>query len=253
MSRIKRAGATAKTRPPIGAAAPSGVGASAPDDPLAQRTSDHGMSDHAMSDHAMSDQETSAQAPSAEGSADQETPAAYVTVVEAPLRGMLSLRADLAEPAVAAAVQAATGLSPPDRLRCRTDGERGVYWMSPDELLLCAPYAEIDAAYDAAAAAMGDRPHLLADVSDARQILSISGAGAREVLAKGMSIDLHPSAFGLGDFRRSALAHVAAAAALVGDAPDRFELFCHRSYAMYVHRWLLASSAKDAEIGLLRR
>lgn len=225
MSRISRTGASASARLPVGGATPAVVRPAA----------------------------AASAAAEAVAAADESAEVGvYVSVVEAPLRGMISLRADLSAPAVAAAVKAATGASAPAALRCWSDGEIGAYWMAPDELLLTTAYGAVQAAYDRAAATLSGVPHLLADVSDARQVIELSGPGAREVAAKGVSVDLDPGRFRVGDFRRTQLGGTAAALGLVGDDPDRFEIFCFRSYAFYVQRWLVASADAHAEIGLLR-
>ena len=171
---------------------------------------------------------------------------------EAPLRGMITLRGDLDNPRIGAAVTAAVGLMIPAKRRFEMDGERGVFWMSPDELMLQTSYKAADATAAAISEALADTathaetPHLVANVSDARQIFTLKGAAAREILAKGAPIDLHPSAFGVGDIRRTRISAVAAAIYQTRSDPDVFEVFCFRSYADYLWAWLCASAQKGA-------
>ncbi len=175
---------------------------------------------------------------------------AIAEVIAAPLRGMLTLRADLASEAAAAAVEAATGLGIPAARRFEAAADRGVYWMSPDELLLTTPYETVGEAYAKASAALKGAHHLVVDVSDARQVFVVRGAAARDVLAKCAPVDLHPSKFGQGDLRRTRMADVAAMIAQIDEGPDVFEAFCFRSYAAYLHRLLRQAAAQGGEVGL---
>lgn len=183
--------------------------------------------------------------------AEPSVGAPIAAVEAAPARGMLTLRGELESAAMVEAVRAATGFAVPAARRAEVEGESGVYWMSPDELLLSMPMAALPAAYAAATEALRGEHHLLVDVSDARQIFTVSGARAREVLAKGAPLDLHPMKFGLGDLRRTRLAQVAAMIALVATDPEeKFELFCFRSYAAYLQRFLMVSAAPGSEVDL---
>lgn len=170
---------------------------------------------------------------------------------EAPLRGMLVLKGDLASANIRAAVTTVTGLQPPGPRRGVRSGEHGVFWMAPDELLLMTPYAQTGAALDAVAAAVGSEPHLAQDVSDARAVFRLVGADARGVLAKGAPFDLHADAFGLGDVRRTRIGPVAAAIALIEAEPETFEVLCFRSYAPHLWRWLVTAASAPAPMAAL--
>ena len=82
--------------------------------------------------------------------------------------------------------------------------------------------------------------------SDARAVLRLSGPKARETLAKGCPIDLHPRAFHPGDTAITAIAHVGVQIWQVDDAPT-FDLLVARSMAASFWRWL---SASGREFGL---
>ncbi len=64
-----------------------------------------------------------------------------VQVADTGLRGMITLRGDLADKGLAKAVKAATGLGVPKQRQVLTKGSNGVAWMSPDELLIMVPYS----------------------------------------------------------------------------------------------------------------
>lgn len=170
-----------------------------------------------------------------------------LAVTRAAPRGMVTIRADFAAPGAQAALLAATGCVMPGQRRIAFEGRRAVAWMSPDEALLFLPPEEVAGVPAAVAEALGRAPHLAVDVSDARVIFRIAGAGARMVLAKGAPIDLSPPAFRPGDFRRTRLGQVASAIWMTEDGA--FELMCFRSVADFVEGWLLnAAGSVDASL-----
>lgn len=162
------------------------------------------------------------------------------------LRGMITLRGDFANETFAAAVRELASVEIPGTRRFAGAPKRGAAWMSPDELLITLPYAEAAAGVATLDAALAGIPHLAVDVSDARQVFRLTGAGAREVLAKGAPIDLHPSAFGPGDLRRTRIGQIVAMIVQTGDAPESFEVYCFRSYGAYLWRWLQVSAAQGS-------
>lgn len=164
--------------------------------------------------------------------------------MSAPL-GMIGLRGDLGEERLRAAVSDLTGFPVPDRLRIEGTSERGVAWMSPDELLLFVPRDEVGAAVARLSEALAGTHHLVTDVSDLRACLRVEGAGGREVLAKLTPADLHPDAFGPGVIRRSRLGQVAAGFWIEGNGA---RVICFRSVADYTLA-LLRQSALDGAVG----
>lgn len=169
-----------------------------------------------------------------------------VSVEETGLRGMVTVKGDLADSAFREAVEAVAGVGTPDVRKIVFGGGRALAWMAPDELLLLTPYAEAAAAVAALEARLAGVHHLALDVSDARAVFRLAGAGARAVIAKGAPVDLSRAAFGPGDLRRSHLGQVAAAFWQVGEDPETFEIVCFRSVAGHVFDWLIASAAEEA-------
>jgi sarcosine oxidase, subunit gamma len=162
--------------------------------------------------------------------------------------GMITLRGDLTSAKLGAAVKSAVGLAVPGQRRVEIAGDKAAGWMSPDELLLILPYAEVPATVAALDVALAGEHHLAVDVSDARAVFRISGAGAREVLAKLCPVDLSPAAFGPGELRRTRAAQVAAAFWISG--PEEFTLVCFRSVAAYVFGLLTKSAAEGGAVGV---
>lgn len=171
-----------------------------------------------------------------------------VTVRDLGPQGMVTLRADLADEALARAVEQITGTKLPAK-RGILHGEHGaVSWMSPDELLLIVPTGKAGDAVAALETALAGRHHLAVDVSDARAVFALEGAFAREVLAKCSPADLHPDSIAAGEIRRTRLGQVAAAFWCVEG--DSWRVIVFRSVADYA-RNLLERSAKDGAVGLL--
>ncbi|SDO37423.1 N-methylglutamate dehydrogenase subunit D [Filomicrobium insigne] len=81
------------------------------------------------------------------------------------------------------------------------------------------------------------------DHSDARAIVAVSGRRARDLLAKGVSIDLHPRVFTTGDAAATAISHVGMHIWQTDEKPT-FELAVPRTYADSLWRWMERASAE---------
>jgi len=158
---------------------------------------------------------------------------------------MVSLRGDLADPALVTCVTGLTGAAMPGPLTI-TNGAKGqLAWMSPDELLILI--ADPAAAVAQIAQALAGKHHLAVDVSDMRNAYALGGEGAREILAKVVPVDLHPSVFTPGSFRRTRVGQVAGAVWLEADGV--FRVIAFRSVGDYVAT-LLRQSAQDGTVGI---
>lgn len=170
-----------------------------------------------------------------------------VRVEDAGLRGMIALRGDLGSSALASVAGEVSGLDLPARRGAITKGDRGLLWMSPDELLVMVPYAEAADAVARISAALKGEHHLAADVSDARCLFRLTGGPVREVLAKLTPADLHPASLAPGELRRTRLGQVAAAFWIEDDGTAW--LICFRSMADYVFRLLTNAAQPAADVG----
>lgn len=162
-------------------------------------------------------------------------------------RGMITLRADLGAAKVKKAVKSACGQGLPVSGQILGDGTRGVAWMSPDELLVMVPYAQVADALAQIEKTLVGTHFLAVDVSDARAVFIVSGVDAREVLARVCPVDLHADSFGVGQFRRTRMAQIAAAF-WMHDAG--FDVVCFRSVGEYGEN-LLRTAAQGGKIGAL--
>ncbi|MBR9843591.1 MAG: sarcosine oxidase subunit gamma, partial [Rhodobacteraceae bacterium] len=151
------------------------------------------------------------------------------TVEEKGLRGMVTVRGELASKAIAKALKDVVGADVPGQ-RQIVEGDKGkVAWMSPDELLVICAHEGADEIVAALNTALQEEHALVVNVSDARAVFRVSGVNAREVLAKLSPVDLAPGVFEPGMMRRTRLAQVAAAFWMNEDGS--FEIICFRSVA----------------------
>ncbi len=81
------------------------------------------------------------------------------------------------------------------------------------------------------------------DQSDARLALRLSGPRARDVLAKGVPVDLHPKAFKPGDVANTTIAYMNVQLDML-DAAPAYQLTTPRSTAGSFWSWLTASAAE---------
>jgi len=172
-----------------------------------------------------------------------------VTVRDAGLVGMITLRGDLADETLAKAVKSVTG-QPMPKARGLSHGAKGsVLWMSPDELLLMVAYDRADAMVAKLDKALGAQHMLAVNVSDARAMFTLTGARCREVIAKGAPVDMSGAALGVAEVRRSRLGQVAAAFWLTDETT--LNVVCFRSVGGHVYRWLCVAAEPDTLPGFL--
>jgi sarcosine oxidase subunit gamma len=81
-------------------------------------------------------------------------------------------------------------------------------------------------------------------LSHSRSRIVIEGAPVRDVLAKGIPLDFHASAFIPGMFAMTGLHHTPVLVHCV--SPDRFELYVLRTFAMSVWEWLADAALEYA-------
>ena len=89
------------------------------------------------------------------------------------------------------------------------------------------------------------RPNLASavDQSDGRTIIRVSGPRARDALAKGLHIDLHPSVFRAGDAAITAVSHIGVHFWQLDDVPT-YEFTMFRSFAIAFCEWLVEAAAE---------
>lgn len=115
-------------------------------------------------------------------------------------------------------------------------------WAGPGQWLAMAD-GEGGAAFEQRLrVALGDFASV-SDQSDGRTIIRVGGARARDVLAKGVPIDLHPRAFRAGDAAVTTVAHIGVQLWQVDETPT-YELIVSRSFAAGFWEGLIDAAAE---------
>ncbi|MEO6702178.1 MAG: sarcosine oxidase subunit gamma family protein [Jatrophihabitantaceae bacterium] len=139
---------------------------------------------------------------------------------------------------------------PSEPCRAVLSGQHQLLWLGPDEWLLVsepATDAETTERISRLRTAIGGEHGSVTDVSGQRTILELAGPAARELLAMGCAIDLHPSVSPTGTCVQTLLAQAGVILLVVDDRAPRFRLLVRSSFAGYLAGWLL-----DATGGLER-
>ncbi len=142
--------------------------------------------------------------------------------------------------AAAAALQYC-GTAPPSTPTITTGGDLSFLWSGPGHWLALEPQGTgpVEARYSAV---FGPTASVF-DQSGSRVQLELRGPRVRDVLAKGVSIDLHPRAFKTGDLAVTTASHLAVHLWQVTDEPV-YRLLVVLTYFDSFWRWLAASAAE---------
>lgn len=166
---------------------------------------------------------------------------ALATITDVQDLGMIQIRADLG--AQGQAIAAAAGVALPDQARISITGSRVLGWMSPDELLLVVPIAEVGPTLAALQDAVADAHALIVDVSDMRAVFDVIGGRAAQVLAK-----LSPTDFGKlpsDGLRRTRLAQAACG---IWPIANGYRVIGFRSVKDYMRGILTAAATPGSQL-----
>ena len=167
-----------------------------------------------------------------------------VRLAELPFLTQVDVRLDPKGPA-ADAVGLALGLQlplePNTVVRSR---DLTALWLGPDEwLLVGAPgtQRELESRIRAAA---GDEPVSVTDVSAQRTTLLVAGPRARDLLAHGCPLDLHPRVFGPGRCAQTTLGRTQVVLVARDEPGAGFWVLVRSSFAGYLTDWLLDAATE---------
>jgi sarcosine oxidase subunit gamma len=130
--------------------------------------------------------------------------------------------------------------------RALAAGDLTVLWHGPGQWLMVRAPAATQLA-DELAALLGEDAAVV-DLAHARTAFRLEGPGARDVLARGTSIDLRPTHFAPGACALTALDKIGAL--LHAAAPDTIDVYVARSYAQALVE-LLEHVPRDVPAGSL--
>ena len=141
----------------------------------------------------------------------------------------------------AAAAQRAFDALPPAKPAIAAGKDLAFVWSGPGHWLALGP--QVTESAEARLGAVFGTHASVFDQSGSRVLLEFRGPRARDVLAKGVSIDLHPRAFRTGDVAVTTASHLAVHLWQVADEPV-YRLLVVRTYFDSLWRWLAASAAE---------
>ena len=160
-----------------------------------------------------------------------------------PDRGYINLRGPAGDAGFVAQVDAITGAKLPLASNTFSQGEPRIFWLGPDEWLIETSREHAAPLLRQLHEATNSWHRSVQDVSGGHTCFSIQGAGVRELLAKGCTLDLHPGQFKAGQCAQTGLARTGMLISRTED-PQLFEFIIRRSFADYALRWLCQSGAE---------
>ena len=140
-----------------------------------------------------------------------------------------------------AAVRAGFGVDLPTTPRRAAGQEIAFVGVGPDQWLAARHPAPKDGMEALLAPLVGLAS--LVEMSHGRTLFALTGSRVREVLAKGVPIDLHASAFRPGDAASTLVAHIPVNLWQVDERPS-YEFAIARSLAQSFWQWLTAAAAE---------
>ena len=122
--------------------------------------------------------------------------------------------------------------------RVLTENGRSALWLGPDEWLVVGESAN--------ALRLPEGAGSLVDLSANRVVLELRGPSARDVLAAGCALDLHPRAFGPGRCAQTLLARAAVILEQTSGEPA-YRIYVRPSFAGYLTDWLRDAAPAPAQ------
>ena len=156
--------------------------------------------------------------------------------------GKIDLRGDPHDRAFMAAVGRVLDLLlPSEPCTSAAKAQIAALWLGPDEWLVTCPAHDVPRLVGALREALADVHAAITDVTDGRVAFRLAGPNARDVLAKGCPLDLHPRVFPVGSCAQSLLGKATVLIHLLDDQTEGgpgFDLHVARSFADYLWLWL---------------
>lgn len=151
--------------------------------------------------------------------------------------GHINLRGNAADGRYFDGVSAALGQELPIVANTMSQSVHRIYWLGPDEWQIVTALHHCKGLLDKLDRELRGQHAAVNDVSAGQVTFHLSGPDASVKLGKGCTLDLHPSAFRLGDCAQSSLAKTGMLLGKIDEAPV-YELIVRRSFSEYLLRWL---------------
>ena len=170
--------------------------------------------------------------------ANQKIDGAGITLGESAHRAIINIRGDAGDGAFTSAVKNATGVDLPIAANTvATAGDVRILWLGPNEWWVVATDARRADLIDGLRQAFEGQHTNVTDVSESRTVITMTGPASREVLARGISLDLHPRAFGPGQCAQTSLSRTNVLLHQLDNAPS-YEIYVLKSFSDYLWRWI---------------
>jgi sarcosine oxidase subunit gamma len=157
---------------------------------------------------------------------------------ECPSKGHLNLRGDPADLDFVELVRRSANIRLPEVPNTSLSSAGiSALWLGPHEWLIVTPGGLETAVQSSLCTTLTNRSRAVTDITSGNTAMSLTGARARDALAKGCSIDLHERFLGAASCVQT---YVAKANVLLWrpDDSSRFDLIVRRSFAEYLALWL---------------
>jgi sarcosine oxidase subunit gamma len=162
---------------------------------------------------------------------------AGVVLGEAAHRTIINIRGDSSDAAFAGAVKAATGVDLPIKANTvNSNNGTSILWLGPNEWWVVTAPDRSDDLVPALRQAFQGQHTAVVDVSESRTVITVSGAKARDFLARGISLDLHPRVFGPGQCAQTGMSKANVLLHQVDDKPS-YDIYVLKSFSDYLFRW----------------
>jgi sarcosine oxidase subunit gamma len=146
-------------------------------------------------------------------------------------------------PALSIRTEQAFGFRLPERPRAACGGGICFLWTGPGQWFAIAAAGRASPDFELQLADTLGAASAIVDQSDSRVCIEVWGPSVRDMLAKGVSLDLHPATFCTGDVAVTALSHLHVLLWQVSDEP-RYRVLAVRTWFESFWRWLAASAAE---------
>ncbi len=176
-------------------------------------------------------------------------PERAITLSEKPFVGKLNIRGNADDAAFADAAKKVLGTALPTTPNTVVQAKGiTVFWLGPDEWLVHTAEDAQSALHDKLRTAFAELHCAITDVSDYFVVIEMRATtpgAARDVLARGCSLDLHPRVFGPGQCAQSHFAHANILLHQVSD--DAYDIQVRMTYAVYLWNYF-ADCAKQLAV-----
>jgi sarcosine oxidase subunit gamma len=161
-----------------------------------------------------------------------------ITLGESAHRAIINIRGDATDGAFTAAVKAATGCDLPLAPNTVPNaGDVRILWLGPNEWWVVGTDARRAGLIDGLRRAFEGQHTNVTDVSESRTVITMTGPASRDVLARGISNDLHPRAFGPGQCAQTSLSRANVLLHQTDNAPS-YDIYVLKSFSDYLWRWI---------------